>query len=88
MIRGINHQVIEITSIDNKYYERALLVLRPEYSSVHRDLLEHEARKMLKDFNTLSAFQGKRKFRYLFFKLLFSTIFGAAVTTLIFLLIK
>ena len=88
MIKGINHQVIEVTEIDNKYYERALLVLKPEYSTVHEDLLEHEAKKMLKDFSTMSSFKGKRKFRYLFFKLLYSMLFGAGVTALIFILSK
>lgn len=88
MIKGINHQVIEVTETNNKYYERALLVLKPEYSSVHEDLLELEAKKMLKDFSTLSSFKGKRKFRYMFFKLMLATLFGIGVTTLFFLLFR
>ena len=33
MIKGINRQVIEIMDTGNLYYERALLVVRPEFAS-------------------------------------------------------
>lgn len=44
MIKGINHQIIEITQTENKYYERALLVLKPEYAAASAELLETEAK--------------------------------------------
>lgn len=40
MIKGINRAIIEVTDTGNIYYERALLVLRPEYTDVQRGLLE------------------------------------------------
>ena len=45
MIKGINRTIIEVTDTGNIYYERALLVLKPEYTDVNRSLLEKEAKK-------------------------------------------
>ena len=43
MIKGINRTIIEVTDTGNIYYERALLVLKPEYTDVNRSLLEKDA---------------------------------------------
>jgi len=59
MIKGINHQIIEITQTDNKYYERALLVLKPEYATASEDLLENEAKKLLNNMDTMSTLKSK-----------------------------
>ena len=60
MIKGISHQIIEVSDTNNKYYERALLVLRPEYASISNEVLEREAKKMLKDMDTVSSAKPKR----------------------------
>ena len=60
MIKGIRHQIIEVTDTNNKYYERALLVLRPEYASVSNEVLEREAKKMLKAMDTVSSAKPKQ----------------------------
>lgn len=60
MIKGISHQIIEVTDTNNKYYERALLVLRPEYASISSEVLEREAKKMLKDMDTVSSAKSKQ----------------------------
>lgn len=59
MIKGISHQIIEVTDTNNKYYERALLVLRPEYASISSEVLEKEAKKMLKSMDTISSAKPK-----------------------------
>ena len=59
MIKGISHQIIEVTDTNNKYYERALLVLRPEYASISREVLEKEAVKLLKNMDTVSTAKPK-----------------------------
>ncbi|HHZ06358.1 MAG TPA: hypothetical protein GX401_06180 [Clostridiales bacterium] len=64
MIKGINRQIIEITDTGNLYYERALLVLRPEYSGAQRALLEREARKVLNKMNAPSTIKKKHVFFY------------------------
>lgn len=55
MIKGINRTIIEVTDTGNIYYERALLVLKPEYTDVNRSLLEKEAKKMLFSMSAPSA---------------------------------
>lgn len=60
MIRGINHTIIELHETGSEYYERALLILKPEYASVQRTLLEREARKMLRELDAPSAIRRNR----------------------------
>lgn len=59
MIKGINHQVIEVTDTDNRYYERALLVVRPEYASISREVLEKQARELLQKMDIVSTAKPK-----------------------------
>ena len=40
MIKGINRNVIEVTKTDNIYYERAILILRPEFTGEEKRILE------------------------------------------------
>lgn len=60
MIKGISHQIIEVTQTDNQYYERALLVLKPEFASISREILEKEAKKLLNNMDTVSTIKPKR----------------------------
>ena len=46
MIKGINRSIIEVLDTGSVYYERALLVIKPEYASAQRELLEQEAKKL------------------------------------------
>ncbi len=86
MIKGINHQVIEVSPTDNKYYDRAFLLVKPEYSSAQRDMLEREAKKMLSKYSTLSSIKRNDTFIKRSLRFLFPMIVGALVTILIFVL--
>ncbi|MBQ9461744.1 MAG: hypothetical protein IJU51_07525 [Clostridia bacterium] len=55
MLKGINHSVIEVNDTGNEYYERAILMIRPEYASAQRSVLEREAKKMLRGMDAPSA---------------------------------
>ena len=55
MIRGISRQIIEVQETGNVYYERAYLVVKPEYASAEREILEKEARKILKQMDAPSG---------------------------------
>ena len=59
MIKGINRQVIEVLDTGNIYYERALLVVRPEFATAQREVLEKEARHMLGKMRAPSAIKKK-----------------------------
>lgn len=83
MIKGINHQVIEITDTDNRYYERALLVLRPEYASISRELLEKEARSLLQKMDTISSAKPKAVRRARIFNAVMYVSIGALLSAII-----
>lgn len=80
MIKGVNRTIIEVTDTGNIYYERALLVLKPEYASVHRSLLEKEAKKMLMSMTAPSSMKKSRAVGYWFIRLGASALAGAFLT--------
>lgn len=60
MIRGISRQIIEVKETGNIYYESAYLVVKPEYASAERELLEREARKILRSLDAPSGMKRAR----------------------------
>lgn len=85
MIKGINLQVIEVNHTDNKYYTKAFLVLNPEYASAQKELLEKEAKKMLKNMSLPTAVKNKHNKNKLVFFLI-SAFIGACITVAGFLI--
>lgn len=80
MIKGINRAIIEVTETGNIYYERALLVLRPEYTDVQRGLLEKEAKKMLTSMTAPSAIKKRHALLYWTIRLGAAALLGAFLT--------
>lgn len=80
MIKGINKQVIEIKDTGNPYYEKAWLIVKPEYTCLHMNILEREAQKLLKDTDNPSCMKLKRNFGFWALRLGASALFGAAVS--------
>ena len=78
MIKGINHKIIEITDTESIYYQRAWLMVRPEYEEVEETVLRKEAKKLLSQVGTPSSFKGKRTFWYWALRLIPSAIAGVA----------
>ena len=64
MIRGISRQIIEVQETGNIYYERAYLVVRPEYASAERELLEKEARRILRNLDAPSGMKRQRRISF------------------------
>lgn len=60
MIRGISRSVIEVTETDSVYYDRALLVIKPEYASAQHELLEREAKRLLNEMGAPSVLQKNK----------------------------
>ncbi len=48
MIRGVNKNIIEVTNTENKYFDKAILFLNPDYSKVSQGKIESEAKKYIK----------------------------------------
>lgn len=61
MIKGINRSIIEVLDTGSVYYERALLVIKPEYASAQRELLEQEAKKLLENMGEPSSLKRSKK---------------------------
>ena len=81
MIRGVSRQIIEVKETDNRYYESAYLVVKPEFASAERAILEREALKMLKTRD--APFGIKRRWGRLTacLRFLLPALFGAAIAT-------
>ncbi len=47
MIKGVNKQFIEVSDTGSRYFERALLVVRPEFTSLPYESLKGEAKRTL-----------------------------------------
>ena len=47
MLRGVNRQIIEVKDTGSRYFERALLIVRPEFAQMQPGQLEREADKYL-----------------------------------------
>lgn len=83
MLKGINRQIIEVTNTDNIYYERALLVVRPQFAGEQRRLLEKEARKMLRELSAPSVIRSKKQIIIKICQIALPTIFCSALTALL-----
>lgn len=64
MIKGINKYVIEVSETSNRYYDKALLFIKPEYADIQRELLEKEAKKLIRNMDTPSLIKQHKKFIY------------------------
>lgn len=60
MIKGINRQMIEVSQTGSMYYEKALLIVKPEFASAQQQILEREALKLLKSMDAPSAFKRRK----------------------------
>lgn len=86
MIKGISHQIIEVSDTQNRYYERALLILRPEYASVSREILEKEAKKLIAKMDTVSSVKPKNVFMSRLLSYCLVCAIGALTTVIIYAL--
>lgn len=49
MIRGVNKKLVEVNNTENKYFERVLLVVRPEFAKLKNSKLDFEAKKLVEN---------------------------------------
>lgn len=60
MIKGVNRQMIEVMETGSPYFERALLVVRPDCTDLQDSQLHEEAQKLLK---SAGGYTGLRRVR-------------------------
>lgn len=63
MIKGVNRQMIEVTDTGNPYFERALLVVRPECMDQQDGRLHEEAQKLLRTSDGYAGLRLSRRSR-------------------------
>ena len=73
MLRGINRSIIEINETENKYFEKVLIFVKPEFCYLPSTKLKSEATKMvgllggnpigLKSYLTARKLAKKRRFK-------------------------
>ena len=51
MLRGTNRSIIEINETENKYFEKILIFVKPEFGSLPPERLTREANKMIGGFS-------------------------------------
>ncbi len=66
MTKGINRQIIEVTDTKHPYFERALLVVRPDCADTRPEYLNGEAYRFLDRAQTYSGLRLKRRKQRLF----------------------
>lgn len=62
MLKGVNHQMIEVSRPDDPYFEKALLVVRPG-ADIGNEALHSQATKALLQAGTYSGLR-RRRWRY------------------------
>ncbi len=63
MIKGINKNVIEVLEVESAYYEKAILFIKPQFVETNREVLEVEAKKILKNLDTMSSIKSKKRIK-------------------------
>ncbi len=85
MIKGVSRQIIELKDTGNLYYEKAWLVVKPQYSSAQESLLLEEARKLLRKADIPSSMKPKRRIKQFLLPALFASVVGALVSVFLWL---
>lgn len=79
MVRGVSRQIIEVPDTGNVYYEKAYLVVKPEFSDAQRTLLEKEAKRVLRAMDAPSGIKQKNKKWLMALKFLSAALVGAGI---------
>jgi hypothetical protein len=64
MLKGVNRQVVEICQPENKYFERILLFVRPEYSGLSEARLTQQAQSAIPDTPRLPGTKKRSTLRF------------------------
>jgi len=82
MIRGVSRQIIEVQETGNVYYEKAYLIVNPEFAGADREVLEREARKVIKSMGAPSGMKKANRVWHWVWRLGVSAAIGAGIMAL------
>jgi len=77
MIKGVSRQIIEVNATHNVYFERALLVVRPNCEQLGHKRLQTEADRFAAKLGSYAGLRRNRRRRW--FARAFCVVVGAAV---------
>lgn len=59
MLRGTNRSIIEINETENKFFEKILIFVKPEFGSLPPETLSKEANKVIYAMNSVPLGMGR-----------------------------
>lgn len=83
MLKGVNHQVVEVTKPSCEYFERVIFFVKPEFSSVSEGTLRERASEIASDAGVPPPSRVRKSKVLLAVRLLSAALVGAAVTILV-----
>lgn len=84
LLRGVNHQVVEITKPSCEYFERVIFFVKPEFSTVSEGTLRERASTIASDTGAPPPSKIRHSRLLLVTRLLCAAIFGASVAIISF----
>ena len=87
MIKGVNHQVVEVTKPSCEYFERIIFFVKPEFSAVSEGTLRDRADEIASEAGFPPPTKLKRKKLLTALKLLCAAIAGASAAIIMMKLI-
>lgn len=61
MIRGVSRQMVEVTTVESPYFERAFFIVRPNAAEQPEDTLQREAGRVMHAQNGYSGLRQARR---------------------------
>ena len=83
MIKGVNHQVVEVTKPGCEYFEKVLFFVKPEYASLSERKINDKANLIAISTGTPPRVRKGRKRVYSVFSPIVWALFGAVATLII-----
>ena len=83
MLKGVNHQVVEVTKPSCEYFERVIFFVKPEFSAVSEGTLRERASTIASDAGAPPPSKVKKDKLLQATRLVCAAMVGAAVTILV-----
>ena len=87
MIKGVNHQVVEVTKPSCEYFERIIFFVKPEFSAVSEGTLRERADEIAADAGSPPPTRLRRNKFLAVMRLLCAAIAGASLAVIVMKLI-
>lgn len=83
MIKGVNHQVVEVTKPTCEYFERVIFFVKPEFSQVSEGTLRERAGKIAGETGAPPPTKLRKSRLILITKLISAALGGAAIALIV-----